>query len=82
MKNKPLIIPMVFKISGLFVILQTAWIYGILLLTRPEESHAEAWQPWKPVEVSSIDTSLYEVWDDKFDTTYVDSWGIKYVTRK
>ena len=68
--------------KALVLIAIGTWIYCILTLTQKEDSHAQAWQPWKPVVVSPMDTSLYELWDDKFDTTYVDSWGIKYVTRK
>lgn len=40
--------------------------------------------PYEPYKAFSIpmDTSLYQEWEDNFDTSYVDSWGIMYITRK
>lgn len=55
----------------------------ILGLRQPDEPKQLAWEPYRPVEVSPpMDTSLYTEWEDNFDTSFVDDWGIKYVTRK
>ena len=55
----------------------------ILGLTQPLPVKQSAWQPYRPVEVSPpMDTSLYTEWEDNFDTTFVDDYGITHVTRK
>lgn len=40
-----------------------------------------AYEPYKAFSIP-MDTSLYKEWEDKFDTSYVDSWGITHYTRK
>lgn len=55
----------------------------ILGLTQPLPASKSTWQPDRPVNVSPpTDTSLYVEWEDNFDTTFVDDWGITHVTRK
>lgn len=58
-------------------------IMMLVVAAKPKEAEPVAFGTWKPVSVlPPTDTTLYTEWEDNFDTTYVDDWGITYVTRK
>lgn len=58
-------------------------IMMLVVAAKPKPAELVAYAPWEPVVVSpSTDTLLYQEWEDNFDTTYVDDWGITHVTRK
>lgn len=68
------------------VLIVSALVAGMVIilgLTQPLPASKSTWQPYRPVEVSPpMDTSLYTEWEDNFDTTFVDDYGITHVTRK
>lgn len=70
-----------FFLEAVLIIIGMMTLMTVILGNKPIAPQVTAYQPWQPVIVSPEDTTTRE-WDDNLDSTYTDSWGITYKTRK